>query len=481
MARKKSTFPKLFQRVKDGSYYFRRTVQGKDTRINTHTTDYEKAEEFLRNYVASQMSAEISLRQGENASRVAHAVIKSVSGKGLERLTFDEAWEFWLRHNPDFNSNSKGYREQMELFYRRFAEWCEEQNLTCIEEVDASKAVCYSGVLKARNMTPATFNENRKLLSRVFACINAFRQLPNGNPFDCHIVKPQPKAPIPEATHQPLEPGMMTAVINTAAEAGQDWLDLFIVGAQTGMRLEDACLFRWEFIKGGFIEFHPDKTRKYGNIARLPVSPVLARLLERRRGQNSPSPYVNPVMAQFYQTSDWPSKKSKEIFEMALGKEMTQLSKEGRQRQRNGCIYSFHSFRATLMSLLAAKQTPVLDAMTIFGWESMEMVRTYTKMLERARGDMDERNRKLFDDMEELQFNVPMVESTPERLKPTKEALQRLVLQYSNQTIGLIYDISNVAVKNWMVKFGIVRTRRIIDNGIDEETVIRIREELQAA
>lgn len=108
MARKKSTFPKLSPRGKNGSYYFRRTIQGKDTRINTHTTDYEKAEEFLRNYVASQMSAEVSLRQGENASRVAHTVMMNVSGKGLERLTFDEAWEFWLRHNPDFNSNSRG-------------------------------------------------------------------------------------------------------------------------------------------------------------------------------------------------------------------------------------------------------------------------------------------------------------------------------------------------------------------------------------
>ena len=133
------------------------------------------------------------------------------------------------------------------------------------------------------------------------------------------------------------------------------------------------------------------------------------------------------------------------------------------------------------MSLLAAKQVPIRDAMTIFGWESMEMVRIYTKMLEQARGDMDERNRKVFDNLSEINFGIPEVMLPPKRLKPTREALQKLVPQYSNRSIGVIYDISDSMVSRWMIKLGVTRTRRIIDNGIDEESVIRIREELQAA
>lgn len=482
MGRKKTNSPKLDQCSSNSCFYFRRYIDGEPMVVSTGTTDRAEAEEFLKNYMAAETAAEVLLRQGENAPKVAQTLIKAVSGQELERLSFQAAWEFWESHNPDFSDNSQLYQEQMKLYFSRFAKWCEEQKLSSIDEVNASVAIRYCGILKSKNMAPATFNENRKLLSRVFACIDAFKRLPHGNVFDKHIVKPQHKPPVSEATHQPLEPHMMTAVLNAAAEVGQDWLDFFIVGAQTGMRLKDAALFRWNFIKNGFIEFQPEKTIKHGSTARLPVSPTLAAVLKRRKeNQNPPSPYVNPIMAQFYLTSDWPSKKSKEIFETALGKETTQLSKEGRQRQRNGCIYSFHSFRVTLMSLLAAKQTPIRDAMTIFGWESMEMVKLYTKMLEQARGDMDKRNRELFDNLGELQFSLPEVKSPPERLKPTKEALEKLVVLYSNQSIGMIYDISNVAVKNWMVKFGIVRTRRIIDNGLPEDAIIKIREELQAA
>ena len=481
MARKKADFPKLFQRAKGGSYYFRRVVDGRDTRINTHTSDYQQAEKFLRTYVSSQMSAEVSLRQGANASRIAHAIIKNLNGTELQRLTFEEAWEFWLRHNPDFQSNCERYREQLEPYFSKFAAWCHSQGITYIDEVDASIAIHYAGTLKNKPVSATTFNNHRQLLSRVFAGINAFKQLPNGNPFDRNIVKPQYKPPVPEATHQPLEPDMMTAVINTAAEIGQDWLDFFIVGAQTGMRLKDAALFRWEFIKGGFIEFRPEKTIRHGSMARLPISPTLAELLNNRKKQNQLSPYVNPQIAQGYLSKTGVSKKSKDIFEAALGKETTQLSKEGRQRQRNGCIYSFHSFRTTLMSLLAAKQVPIRDAMTIFGWESMEMVRIYTKMLEQARGDMDERNRKVFDNLSEINFGIPEVTLPPKSLKPPREALQKLVQQYSNRSIGVIYDISDSMVSRWMIKLGVTRTRRIIDNGIEEEAVIRIREELQAA
>jgi len=482
MSRKKKNDPVVEQRTPSSCYFFRQIINGKRTRVPTGTTDRAEAEEFRTKYMAAQTTAEVLILQGENAPNVAQTVMRAVRGRELERLTFPAAWEFWLQHNPDFAGNSKQYRAQMTLYFRRFAEWCNEQKITYIDEVDASKAVCYSGFLKARNMAPVTFNENRKLLSRVWSCINAFKRLPYGNVFDKNIVKAQRRPPVSEATHQPLESHMMTAVISAAADAGQDWLDLFVVGAQTGMRLKDAALFRWEFIKGSFIEFQPEKTIKHGSTARIPVSPTLATMLKQRREtQNPPSPYINPAIARFYQTSDWPSKKSKEIFEAALTKETTQLPKAGRQRLRNGCIYSFHSFRTTLMSLLAAKQMPIRDAMTIFGWESMEMVRVYTKMLEQARGDMDKRNKEFFDNMTELQHDIPQIEVVAARLQPTKEAMQRLINQYSNRTIGIIYNISDVAVKNWMDKFGVMRNSRINSSDISEAEILRIRQELQVA
>lgn len=481
MSRKRKNEPELFQRTANSCYCFRQYIDGKNTVINTKTTDYEKAKEFRRNYKAREVTTEISLMQRENASKVAHTIIRAVSGQELDRLTFQAGFDFWLEHNVEFNENTPSYQKQLTGYFFNFAKWCAGNDITHIDEVDASAARRYCGTLRTSKMAPPTYNRCTGFLGRVFAGINAFKHLPNGNPFDRNIVKAQSIAPISEATHQPLEPDMRKKVLQVAAEAGQEWLDFFLVGDQTGMRLKDAALLKWNMIHDGFIEFSPEKTIRHGNRARIPVSPVLAEIFNRRMAQRQASPYVNPVIANFYNTGTWVREKSKDIFEEALGKETTQLSKEGRQRQRNGCIYSYHSFRTTLMSLLASKQVPLRDAMTIFGWESMEMVRIYTKMLEQARGDMDKRNRELFDNLSELQSDVPVVEIVPERLKPTKDALQRLMPLYSNRAIGLIYDISDVAVKNWMMKFGLSRSKRLLSPDLTEEEILKIREELQAA
>lgn len=481
MGRKKTTRPKLDQRTSNSCYYFRRYIDGKPELVPTGTTDRAKAEKFRKNYMTAETTAEVLLRQGENAIKVTQTIIKAVNGQELERLTLQIGFDFWLEHNVEFRENTPSYQEQLTGYFFNFAKWCAENNITYMDEVDASAARRYSGVLRTSRMAPATYNRCTGFLGRVFAGINAFKHLPNGNPFDRNIVKAQSTPPVPEATHQPLEPNMRKKVLQVAAEAGQDWLDFFLVGDQTGMRLKDAALLKWNMIRNNFIEFAPEKTIKHGNRARIPVSPALAEMLHRRMTQNQPSPYVNTAIANFYNTGDWVNKKSKDIFEGALGKETTQLSKEGRQRQRNACIYSYHSFRTTLMSLLAAKQTPLRDAMTIFGWESIEMVRIYTKMLEQARGDMDKRNRELFDNLGELQSDLPEVVVIPERLKPTREALQKLIDCYSNRAIGLIYDISDVAVKNWMIKFGLTRRKHLLSSSLTEEEIIKIREELQAA
>jgi len=479
--RKRKNEPELFQRTQNSCYCFRQYINGKSVNINTKTTDYEQAKEFRRNYKAREITTETSLMQRENAAVVAHTLIKAVSGKELDRLTFKAGFDFWLEHNVEFKEKTSSYQEQLSGYFFNFAEWCTDNNINYIDDVDASAACRYSGVLRASKMSPPTYNRCTGFLRRVFAGINAYKHLPHGNPFDRNIVKAQVVAPVSEATHQPLEPDMRKAVLSAAAAAGQNWLDLFLVGDQTGMRLKDAALLKWNMVQGEFIDFVPEKTLQHGNRARIPVSPILREMFDRRLIQHQPSPYVNPVIANFYKTGDWVNKKSQDIFEEALGKETTQLSKEGRQRQRNGCIYSFHSFRTTLMSLLAAKQVPIRDAMTIFGWESTEMVRVYTKMLEQARGDMDKRNKELFDHMSELQHDIPEVEVVVPRLQPTKEAMQRLIKQYSNVAIGLIYDISDVAVKKWMVKFGLSRSKRLLSIELSEEEILKIRQELQAA
>ena len=94
------------------------------------------------------------------------------------------------------------------------------------------------------------------------------------------------------------------------------------------------------------------------------------------------------------------------------------------------------------------------------------------------------RDREKTQSVEKLQILSASMENiilAPPKLSPTKEALERLIGRYSNVTIGRIYEMSDVAIKKWMIKFGLSRNRRIFSPQITEEEIIKIREELQAA
>ena len=470
MARQAAAMPTLFKRSDHGSYCFRRVVGTKRTTINTGTSDYSEAKKFLRSYLQGESATALAVHQKQHIHKVANAFAQAVTGQALERTKLASAFVIWQEHTPSLLRNGTNYNRQLLTHFNRFLEWCAKHNINYVEDIDHSVAMRYNNHLIHEKFTVKTIKKQLRLLSRILKTVQAINNLPASNPFATDLLTKNSIASTDETSHLPLEPNMIAAVMQEAANAGKIWLNLFIVGMQTGMRLKDAALLRWDMIHDGFIEFNPAKTIKHGNKARVPISPVLHSLL--RGTEQTLSPYVNPEIAHFYLKSDWAAKRTKKIFEKALGKQQTQQNKAGLQRQRNGCIRSFHSFRVTFMSLLASKQVPIADAMAMLGWESVEMVRLYTKLLEKAKGDMDKRNQTIIQQMQELV--IPLPEATA-KMVPRKADLQKLTTRYSNVAIGKIYGISDVAIHKWMKKFGIVRTQRVESPDMPPEVIDRIR------
>ena len=96
-------------------------------------------------------------------------------------------------------------------------------------------------------------------------------------------------------------------------------------------------------------------------------------------------------------------------------------------------------------------------------------------MLEAYKGDADKRALKIVSRINEFNLPVPEVKVKNIKLQPTKEKLEKLVNQYSNITIGRIYDISETAVRKWMRNLGIKRLKRIESADIDDNEIERIR------
>ena len=136
---------------------------------------------------------------------------------------------------------------------------------------------------------------------------------------------------------------MIAQVLKSAANAGQDWLDLFILGLNTGMRLKDAALFEWQQIDGKFVEYYPYKTKRFQNRARVGISPALQEMLERRvKSADMNSPYLFPEIAQYYFSKSIKDYLT-EIFENALGKNIVRC-KAGNHRIKIQAYMAFIPF-----------------------------------------------------------------------------------------------------------------------------------------
>ena len=68
MARKTATMPTLFKRSNHGCYCFRRVVGSKRITINTNTTDYTAAKQFLRKYLQGESATALAVTQKQHVS-----------------------------------------------------------------------------------------------------------------------------------------------------------------------------------------------------------------------------------------------------------------------------------------------------------------------------------------------------------------------------------------------------------------------------
>ena len=477
----KIVLPKLFTRGKKGFYYFRRMVDGRDCWINTKTIDLKDAKKIATKHIKAEISVEALSHIEASAPRLADSYVQSITGKENIRTPVSTAHQIWVDHFPKYNDVSTGTRKYYHTIFDRFATWCDAEDIKNVEDIDHSAAMRYSKSLWESGLGGKAYNGHLKHLSRVFSGLDAISPLPNRDPFHHRKIARVGRNEALTEGHHALEPKQLQAVINQSAQAGRNFRDLFIIGSQTGMRLKDACLLKWGSISGQFIVITPHKTSKSGNTARIPISPTLRKLLdERQTGRRGE--YVLPTIAeQYLRNNYYISKKCKQIFEDALGKAVTIAPAEkDKHRQRNISVCSFHSLRTTFMSLLASKDVSTRDAMMILGWESPEMIKVYERMLEAARGDSDKRALKLVNEISALKYVVPEP-VTQQKLQPTETVLRDLVAKYSNITVGDIYDISEAAVRKWLKKYEIKRTRRIESADISDEEIEIIKGKLQNA
>lgn len=473
MARQKSY--QLLKRGKKGNYSLRVSIGGKDLWRSTGTSDRKEAVKRADAVVESLKSVEVLSHREASVHKVvsslAEEAVRKATGKDVEKMALrvaHDAWEELQDAYEDLQQPTKDYHRSM---FKRFVDWCSEtEAVAFVHDVTPEIAKKYANHLFSSGITPKTFNEHIQHLSSVFATLDSIHFLPYRNPFDKHIVKRKRKHDSNVASHVPVDPKDIPNLVALAAESGKDYRDLFILGANTGLRLKDACLLKWSDVEEDFIDVELCKTTKTGNRSRIPLSATLRRMLgARERGEDA---FVLPNVAKSYiNCASTVRKKTKEVFESFYEKSVTQAPK-GAHRKIHSSILSFHSFRVTYMSLLASKDVSMRMAMRIMGWLSPEMIKVYERELEKAKGEADKRSLELISGMDELDMDIPEVVAP---LVPTKDSLTRLVNEYSNIAIGKIYGVSEASIRNHLKKHSVVREKHIKSADLGNEDIQALR------
>ena len=454
--------PKLFQRGKKNIFYIRMRDANNDDWISLKTTDYKKALIEAQRIVNKQYSIELINREEINKSKRDEKINKVLQEKhhvsNPVEIKLTDAHELWVAHtrsHSNLSTRTKGYYATI---FKRFVDWCAEQDINNIHSVSQSMVERYAKKLWDGQISGKTYNDHLKHLSRVFAKIDStISPLPYRNPFDFKLITRIEKAEMGEIGHEALESDMLRAVIKQASKKNKDFRDLIILGSQTGLRLVDAVFLEWSSLSDNFIELVPRKTSRKGNTCKIPITPTLKTILKNRSTEGK-SGYVLKKLADHYtNNSSYVSQTCKKFFDAAFKEAGGTLSLKG-HRKRRASKYSFASLRTTFMSLLATEDVSTRDAKRIMGWKSQEMIQIYERMLEKAKKQYEERALALVKKVPEFDLDIPEVNL---ELTPTKEALASLVKQYSNITIGKIYGISEAAIRKQIKKHCIVRGKRI--------------------
>lgn len=472
---KQQRLPKLFPRGLKGIYQFRIHEGGRDSWVSTKRSTLEEAEDFRRKYFDAENVGRAEAKQNRTATQIADKVAHSITGKDVQRTPIKDLFPRWRATDTSYDELTPGLRSHYLRITTEFVDWCRRHGIECVENVTPEDAKKYAKILWDSHLTPKTFNTHVTFLSRVFSSLDTVLSLPSRNPFDRRVVARKSIRKNEVARHEGVEPTEVEKLVVAAAKVSAECRDLFILGHCTGLRLKDACLLKWSSVLDTFIEVKPAKTQHSDNTARIPICGKLKQMLTERRHLAAGEYLFPEVAADYKRDPSGVSGRAKRIFEDVFPEAET-VRAPGNHRFRKSSILSFHSFRVTMMSLLASKNVPLRDAMRMMGWESLQMVLDYERLLNRSREEADKRATALIHSLEELQGAIPPLDLP---LRPSEKALRYLLDKYSNIAIGVVYGISEAAVRKHLRKYRIVRDKRVMSAALKPADIEEVRQQLR--
>ncbi len=361
----------LFQR--GNVYWLKYMVDGRLIRQSLGTSNRKEAErkqkEIMRPLAVASRSEVLAM----NAALLADARSEqaAVELEANPPLTWGDAWARYeaAKNRPDSSDRTLvGY----DTIYRRFRCWIEAAHPAkkALRDVDAATAGEYAQQMIADGLSASTFNQHIGFLRLLWRVLEKPIRS-DGNPWQ-EIQKRR----LQKLAHRrrAVTGEQLERILEATAE-DPDLHDLLIALANTGQRLVDGVMLRWDSIDftRRVITLYPRKTAQTGKPIHAPLFPAMADML-RNRHRDPEAELVFPDLAADY-TRDPSSivKRVQKAFESA-GLD-TRTNKPGVKRAVS--VYGAHSLRHYYATAALAAGIPAEIVKRITGHTSDAMLEGY--------------------------------------------------------------------------------------------------------
>jgi len=329
----------------EATFYLRYEVEGRRHTICLGTKDCQKARTLADDHLGriDRTDREAYLRSLVTLGKLAEA---ELAGRSQNRLVVaaDKLWDLYeaSRRRPQSGPGTmEGYRAQV----KRFAAWAHSRQANAAT-LAAEHAERYVKHLEGAGITNYTIRKHIATLARVWRVLMPEQANPWAG-----------LAPAGEERHTPyrrLAPEELRALAARAREAGNEEHLLVLLGYYTGMRIADAATLDAGAYaaRKGTLTLVPAKTAK-----RKPapiVIPVMAELAEAMERAPREGPLMPRICVQQSGRGD------------ELSKRMARMIREAGEGDTQAGKASFHSLRATFISMMDEAGAPqaVTDSIT---------------------------------------------------------------------------------------------------------------------
>ncbi len=340
------------QQEKSGRWTLRVGINGRRLSRATGTTDREKAEKFLKRFLAPL-------------------------GLGDMRIPLADAWHHY-EMSPNRRDIANTTLKSKRAVWMEFARWMEKNHVEIgqLSEVTEEAVAEYLAQFRCHHAA-TTYNNHVCVLREVFRLL-ADKVGLTRDPWAGVCLRADDSVSRRELTIDEL-----SRLYAAASKAGAEWKLLFITGIYTGLRLGDCCRLTWENVnlERRVIQVIPEKTKKHahGKPVTIPIHASLFAELQAdmrgygERGMESGG-FINPKVADLYINRNWLLDDTlRQIFTAAN----ITMSVRMEGRSRKSVVASFHSLRHTFVSLSANAGVPLPVVQSIVGHCSTAMTRHY--------------------------------------------------------------------------------------------------------